>query len=321
MESQWEPRTSQVVRQIRRIVDPPRQRGRNEDALLRSVLAAFPDRVARRRQGLELQLASGGPAQLAPSSTVTGADFLIAIDAEDRRDRQAPLVRIASAVEPGWLLDFFPDRIREVSEAQWNRSTGRVEAVSSLMFDSIVIEQSRCAADPEIATAVLAQKAMEAGLHRSELFEEFRCRAEFAGLSDLPVEPAMRALAAGARSLDDIDVEGLVRAVEQQLPPAARRQLEQLAPERIRLQGGRQVRVHYEPGQPPWIASRLQDFHGMTATPTVGRGVPVVVRLLAPNNRPVQMTTDLPGFWERLYPQLRKELSRRYPKHKWPPAT
>jgi ATP-dependent helicase HrpB len=94
--------------------------------------------------------------------------------------------------------------------------------------------------------------------------------------------------------------------------------MDELAPERIRLPGGRQVRVHYEPDQPPWIASRLQDFFGMTTTPTVGRGVPVVVRLLAPNNRPVQMTTDLAGFWTRLYPQLRKELSRRYPKHQWP---
>src|SRR5205807_560842 len=84
-----------------------------------------------------------------------------------------------------------------------------------------------------------------------------------------------------------------------------RRLIDEFAPERIRLPGGRQVRVHYEPDQPPWIASRLQDFFGLRATPTVGRGVPVVVRLLAPNNRPVQMTTDLEGFWTRLYPQPR----------------
>ena len=77
--------------------------------------------------------------------------------------------------------------------------------------------------------------------------------------------------------------------------------------------------MHYEPGKPPWIESRLQDFFGMRETPTVGRGVvPVVVRLLAPNQRPVQMTSDLAGFWQRLYPQVRKELSRRYPKHAWP---
>jgi ATP-dependent helicase HrpB len=318
MESQWEPRSAQVVRQIRRLVDPPRQRRRDEDALLRSVLAAFPDRVARRRQGAELQLASGGPAQLAPSSTVTAAEFLVAVEAEDRRDQKTPLVRIASAIDPAWLLDLFPGRVRDVSEAQWNRQAGRVEAVNALMFDAIVIEQSRGAADPEAAAAILAQKAMEAGMHKSEELDAFLARAAFAGIEDLSVEAAMRTLAAGARSLSDIDAAALVRVLEHQLPPARRRQLDDFAPDRLRLPGGRQVRVHYEPGQPPWIASRLQDFHGMTATPTVGRGVPVVVRLLAPNNRPVQMTTDLPGFWERLYPQLRKELSRRYPKHKWP---
>jgi ATP-dependent helicase HrpB len=112
---------------------------------------------------------------------------------------------------------------------------------------------------------------------------------------------------------------GLVRALEQQLPPAARRLLNEIAPERIRLARGRQVRVNYEPHQPPWIASRLQDFFGMQETPSVARAaVPLVVRLLAPNQRPVQVTTDLAGFWERLYPQVRKELSRRYPKHDWP---
>jgi ATP-dependent helicase HrpB len=95
--------------------------------------------------------------------------------------------------------------------------------------------------------------------------------------------------------------------------------LEAVAPERIRLPGGRQVRVHYERSKPPWIASRLQDFFGMRQSPAVARGKePLVVHLLAPNQRPVQTTTDLAGFWERLYPQVRRELSRRYPKHAWP---
>ena len=115
MASQWEWRTAQTVRQVRRMVDPPRQRGRDEDALLISVLAAFPDRVARRRQGAELQLAAGGPAQLAPSSTVAGEEFLVAVEAEDRRDQKAPLVRIASGIRPEWLVDLLPERVRETS--------------------------------------------------------------------------------------------------------------------------------------------------------------------------------------------------------------
>jgi ATP-dependent helicase HrpB len=322
LESQWEARTSQVARQIRRIVDPPRQRGRNEDALLRSVLAAFPDRVARRRQGAELQLASGGPAQLAPSSTVTGAEFLVAVEAEDRRDQKTPLVRIASAIEPEWLLDLFPERVREVSRVEWNRAAGRVEALNAIMFDAIAIEESRGSPDPEAAAGMLAKKALGAGLGASDDLDAFLARTRFAGIAPVSVESGLLALAAGLRSLAELEAAarngGLERAIERQMTPAERRQLDELAPERIRLPGGRQVRVHYEADQPPWIASRLQDFYGMTATPVVGRGTPVVVRLLAPNNRPVQQTTDLAGFWTRLYPQIRKELSRRYPKHKWP---
>ena len=93
--------------------------------------------------------------------------------------------------------------------------------------------------------------------------------------------------------------------------------LDKRVPERLRLPGGREVKVHYDAGQPPWIESRLQDFFGVKETPRIGN-TPVVVHLLAPNHRPVQVTSDLAGFWERLYPQVRRELSRRYPKHKWP---
>jgi ATP-dependent helicase HrpB len=80
-----------------------------------------------------------------------------------------------------------------------------------------------------------------------------------------------------------------------------------------------QTKIHYERGKQPWIASRLQDLFGMRETPRIGKNnIPVVVHLLAPNHRAVQPTTDLAGFWERLYPQVRRELMRRYPKHAWP---
>ena len=327
LESPWEPRTAQVVRQVRRLANPPRRARPDEDALLLSVLAAFPDRVARRRGGEDLQLASGGPARLAPSSTVTEAEFLVAVEAEHRRDEPMPLVRIASAIQPEWLIELFPERIREVSTVEWNRAAGRVEAVGSLLFGQIAIQQSRGPADPEAAAALLAQKGAEAGLATSEeaqaWLERLRFAARFAPMPEISAAGSLRTLAAGLKSLGELEAAarngGLVRALEAQLPAGSRRLLEEVAPDRIRLPGGRQVRVHYESGQPPWVASRLQDFFGMRQGPAVARGaVPVVVRLLAPNNRPVQTTTDLAGFWERLYPQLRRELGRRYPKHKWP---
>ena len=328
LETEWEPRTSQVLRQIRRIVDPPRQTGRDEDALLLSVLAAFPDRVAKRRAAADVQLAAGGSAQLAPSSTVTEAPFLVAVEAEERSDQKMPLVRLASAIRPEWLIDLFPDRVRELSRVQWNRAARRVEAFSALMFGEIAIEESRGEAGPEAAAELLAEKAREAGLTDTDEVQAFLARARFAEpyggppAAHLP-EAALRTLSYGLKSMAELVAAArdgaLLREMERSLSAPARRALDEIAPDRIRLPGGRQVKVHYEDNQPPWIASRLQDFFGMTETPSVARGaVPVVVRLLAPNQRPVQLTTDLAGFWQRLYPQIRKELSRRYPKQKWP---
>lgn len=328
LEAPWEPRTEQVVRQVRRAVNPPKQSRRDENALLISVLAAFPDRVARRRQESDLQMASGGPAQLAPSSTVTQAKFLVAVEAEDRRDHKGPLVRLASAIEPEWLVDLFPEQVTEVTAVEWNRSAERVEGMSALMFGQIAIEQTRREPDAAAAGELLAVKAVEAGLVRFvdiESLEAFCERARFAApYMEMPplgmdaANEALRGLARERKSFTELAEAArreLLRTLHRQLP----RGLDSIAPESIKLPGGRQVRVHYDPGQPPWIASRLQDFFGMRETPRIAGGkVPVVVRLLAPNQRPVQTTTDLAGFWERLYPQVRKELSRRYPKHKWP---
>ena len=180
MEGEWEPRSSQLLRQIRRIVDPPRQKHKDEDALLLSVLAAFPDRVAKRRSAAELQMAAGGAAQLAPSSTVTEAPFVVAVEAEERSEQKMPLVRLASAIQPDWLIDLFPDRVRELSRVQWNRTAQRVEAFSALMFDDIAIEESRGDPDPQAAAALLAEKALEAGLAQSEEVDSFLARARFA---------------------------------------------------------------------------------------------------------------------------------------------
>jgi len=132
------------------------------------------------------------------------------------------------------------------------------------------------------------------------------------------VEAALRQVCQGLKCFSELKgaASTLIPILEQQ---ANNKMLNEIAPARIRLPGGRMTRVHYDEGKPPWIASRLQDFFGMRETPRVAKGqVALVVHLLAPNQRPVQTTTDLAGFWQRLYPQVRRELGRRYPKHKWP---
>jgi ATP-dependent helicase HrpB len=159
---------------------------------------------------------------------------------------------------------------------------------------------------------MLAQKAFEAGVARfadAAAIEQVRARTAFAGI-EIDVDSALTGLCEGRTSFKELEAADLLSAISP-------RRMTQAAPDSIKLPGGGQVKVHYEPGKPPWIESRLQDFFGMRETPRIGNA-PVVVHLLAPNHRPVQVTSDLAGFWERLYPQVRKELSRRYPKHKWP---
>jgi ATP-dependent helicase HrpB len=313
-------RTRQQVQQLRRIARPARQTQHNDDALLMSILAGFPDRVARRRAGNQVLLSTGASAEVAGEAP--HYEFMVAVDAEDRKDKPLPLIRMAARIEPEWLIELFPDRVREPSSVEWNRQTERVEAVSALLYDELVIQESRGAMpDAEAAAQLLAQKALEAGIDRfvdRNTLDEFLARIEFAGVEAPDVGQALRELCLGLRSFTELKSAGahFVATLERKM---GTRQLNEIAPPRIRLPSGRETKVHYEPGKPPWIASRLQDFFGMRETPRIGREqTPVVVHLLAPNQRAVQMTADLAGFWERLYPQVRRELMRRYPRHSWP---
>jgi ATP-dependent helicase HrpB len=313
-------RTRQQIEQLRRIARPARQTSHNDDALLMSVLAGFPDRVARRRTDNQVLLSTGTSAEVAGEPP--RYEFMVAVDAEDRRDKPLPLVRMTARIEPEWLIEQFPANVREQSGVEWNRVTERVEAVSALLYDELVIQESRGAMpDAEAAAALLARKALEAGIDRfvdKEALEQFLVRVEFAGFAAPDVPQALRDVCLGLRSFAELKsaATNLVSLLEQNI---GTRQLNEIAPARIRLAKGRETKVHYEAGKPPWIASRLQDFFGMRETPRIGpERTPVVVHLLAPNQRAVQTTTDLAGFWERLYPQVRRELMRRYPRHQWP---
>ncbi len=325
IDSARDPATERAYRQIRRTVAGHRAEQGSDRSLLQSILTAFPDRVARQRGRGQALLATGGSAVLARE---TDAEFFVALDIEQRAEHGLPLIRLLARIQPEWLIDLFPERVRERNRAEWNRAAERVERVSALLYDELVIEETRDGAvDPEEGARVLADKAAEAGIHRfveRERLDGTLARISFAAehsavraAGSAEVERALREVCAGLRSFAELEEAG-GRVIERLEEAAGKKLLDEVAPERIRLPGGRGVRVHYSAGQPPWIESRLQDFFGMRETPRIAHGVPVVVRLLAPNGRPVQTTTDLPGFWERLYPQVRRELSRRYPRHPWP---
>ncbi len=320
LEESPDARTKAVYDQIRRLAA-----SRGDANIARAILAGFPDRVGRKRSAGTVALSNGISAAMANPPS----EFIVAVDIEDRPDRGLPEIRLACPIEPEWLIDLFPDRIIERNRIEWNQQSERVESVAAIVYDELVIDETRGGAiDDEAAAQLLAQKARETGIARFVEMDEMEnliARSEFASehaaiqpITDRDLDGALESICNGLRSFAELEraAAGLIPILETKLGSGL---LDRIAPARIRLPGGRWVKVHYERGKPPWIASRLQDFFGMTETPRIANGkVPVVAHLLAPNQRPVQTTADLAGFWQRLYPQLRRELGRRYPKHAWP---
>jgi ATP-dependent helicase HrpB len=305
-----------------------------------AILTGFPDRVGKRRApaSREIVFAGGGSGVLAPGSAVIDAELVVAVDVADVGARgQASKVQIrrASAIEASWLLDLYLDRVAERDELVWNAARQRVERVAQLTYDGLPIDDVRDVegarrAGPA-AAAVLAREALAAGIEQfvdRDALAQWRARvalvARLAPDSGLiaPTDDALAQVIAraceGAISFDELRKLGLLDLLDAQLGPH-RALVDRLAPTHLRLPRRGRAPIRYELDQPPWIASRMQDFFGLARAPTVGDGrVPLVLHLLAPNQRPVQVTTDLPGFWTRHYPALRKQLMRRYPKHAWP---
>jgi len=329
-----------------------------DEAIRRAVLAAYPDRVARRRPApegstrlgvaRELLLSSGGTAMLAETSVVKTAPWLVAVEAGDRRggdparrggpaEKRQTRVWMASAIEPEWLIDLYPGAVSETVDVSWSAERERVEAMERLTYDRLVLDERPAGAAADHAAArLLTEKALAAGIGAfagADAFDRLTRRlqlvareapdlAERAGIAALD-ETTLRTLLvarlAGKRSFAELREGSLLDEIKAAVGYAALGRLDELAPEEVTLGGGRRVQVHYEEGRPPWIESRLQDFFGGARTPTIlNDRLPLVLHLLAPNYRAVQLTTDLAGFWARTYPTVRSELMRRYPRHAWP---
>lgn len=307
--------------------------GDRDEALLRAVLAAYPDRVARRRQpgGKKVLLVNGTEATLAEGSVVREAEFLVAVDMA--ANRKGTPVRLASAIEPDWLIDLFPDRIEESVDAEWNSEHQRVEVFLRMRFGAVVLSESRgSAAEHPEAAALLARQILKSGVSAvadpaavATLQRRLRLAAQGdpgAGLPELDearIESTVASLCVGCSRLSEVRQADLIGAFLQSLTRAQRQALDTMAPTHLTLPRRKRAPIEYPADAPPFVASRIQDFFGLHETPRIAGGsVELQIRLLAPNGRPAQITSDLAGFWTRHYPDIRRELSRRYPKHAWP---
>ena len=280
----------------------------SEARLRRALLAGYPDRVARRREpgSPRLLLSSGHGAVLARESGVRGGEWMVAVDvqAASRVGESEALVRTASLVDRSWL-----EPTRRSVDHVWDETALAVRAFERAWYGAIVLSENAVRPDPIEAGRILAEIVRARGFGDEE--RTLLRRLRFAGIPWRQDEWIARACA-GRASLGELDLPGAI-------PRAIRDDLDRLAPESIPVPSGRRARIEY--GEDGTVAARvkLQELFGLADTPRVGpRREPVTLALLAPNGRPVQTTRDLRSFWERIYPEIRRELRGRYPKHPWP---
>jgi ATP-dependent helicase HrpB len=303
----------------------------SEELLLKALLRAYPDRVARVGGNGTCTIVGGGGARLDPACRVRRAEWILALEAEVQGlgTGKQVLVRAASRLNPDWLLDAFPEALGEREVLLFNPASGRVDLRSSVWYEDLCLYESRRPAPPDHpgSAACLGEAALARGLGGAqEGVDRLLARAAFLAkhrpdLNLPPAEDLLPALVTEAcvgrttlKELGDTDWPSVLRRT---LPPETARLLDTWAPDWVLLLKKR-VKVEYG-GESPWIAARLQDFLGVKEGPRIGGGsVPLVLHLLAPNNRALQVTTDLAGFWQRTYKDVRPGLSRRYPRHRWP---
>lgn len=307
-------------------------------ALGNLLLAAFPDRIGRRdaSDSSRYTLGNGRGARLAPDSGLRGEPWLVAT--ELRVERGDALVLRGAPFDEGRLAVLYPQHHHRVEQARFDAATGSVAVFRERRFMALVLERERLpVTDPAQRVAGLLDGI--AGLGMAVLpwtgaLRQWQARVQSLrqwqpslGLPAMDDDSLLAGLPdwlgpwlTGLARLSALDAGLLGQALATRLDHGQRQALDRLAPAAITVPSGRQLRLDYGQGdgEPPVLAVKLQEMFGCADTPAVAGGVQVRLHLLSPAQRPIQVTTDLRGFWERTYPEVRKELKGRYPRHPWP---
>jgi ATP-dependent helicase HrpB len=300
------------------------------------LLHAYPDRIARQDPAnpRRYQLANGRGARLRDDSALYGEPWLAVVDL--RYDERDSLIQSAAPFDPALLERDFAQRFASERLVRWNRETRAVDAFEQRRFDAIVLERRSVPPRAEDAVPALIAAVRELGLDAlpwSDHARELRTRVEALrawepelGLPDFSDAALLATLDEwlapyldGKRKLDALSEAELSEALFARLDYAMRGALDAHAPATIRVPSGMERRIAYAAGEPPVLAVKLQELFGLADTPRIAGGrVPLTLHLLSPAGRPIQVTRDLKSFWERTYPEVKKELKGRYPKHPWP---
>jgi ATP-dependent helicase HrpB len=306
-------------------------------ALAQSLLLAYPDHLAVRKDKgtLICRLRESRHGELAKNSLARSAEILVAAEVREIKDPKQKLkttLSLATEIKKEWLQIFFKDQWRTESAVEWNNIAQAVENRDrTWCLDVLIEEKSGIDVDSAKASALLAVTILEKDLKLfgwEQAAIDFVNRVKWAAeqfpdqslplFTDEDRRLVVHALCQGERRYEKVKDKPVLPFLKALLNGAQQRFVDSAAPPAVELPSGSKMRIVYEPGKQPRGRTRMQDLYGMRSTPAVANGrVNLLIEILAPNNRPVQITDDLVGFWKNHYPELKKTLSRRYPKHEW----
>ena len=334
----WVARTRDIAAQLRRQLPDNKvlTLDRPADAQLTGYLlvCAYPDRIARRRHSGGFQLSNGRSARFADASSLDREKWLAIAGVSGTSGGRSDTIRIAAPLDP----QLFSAQLDHLAQAQthvgWDAGSGlfvaeRQQRVGALLLGSEKLAHVSDAQRVDGLLSLLAETQLDS-LPWSAEAKDFCARAALMAslVEDWPAFDRS-ALCAGAanwlalylapvRKLSDLKKIDLRAALRARLTYAQQQQLDSWLPERIGVPSGSQVRIDYSV-DPPVLPVKLQEMFGQRETPSLAEGrVPLVVHLLSPAGRPLQVTQDLASFWRNGYDAVKKEMRGRYPKHPWP---
>ena len=317
--------------------------GKSSAQITALMLAGYADRVARLEPGGSYRLVDGRTVTLRKSDSAL-PDWICLIDADvSATDPSRILARNWMALEMAleMALDFSTLKAvdslwKESPEVDWDTgqsgAAGRVRGFMRIRFGALILKETPAPVDPALAEARLREEVRRAWpkpfeddvdlkgwQQRLLVYAEAMKEALIVDLTGDDFEFLLDAIAEGKASFAEVSSRPMRAYIEDLLGYIDAAKINVACPDQIKLASGRMAPIHYRAGQPPWVEGKMQEFFGTQRLPRlVNDRVAMVVHLLAPNNRPVQVTGDLAGFWKNHYPALRRELSRDYPRHFWP---
>lgn len=298
---------------------------------------AYPERIAQRREGKGSRyIMVQGTTAILPERSLLHRERYLAIGEVDGAGSEVR-VYLAAPLTEEELTRFFSDRFERERRIVWNDSDEAVRGAEEVRLGAIVVDEHRLKLSDEEASPVLLEWIRSNGLGAltwSKPSESLRSRSEWLRSSELAEEvwpdlsdagllamldTWLLPFLAGVRSRRDVGKLDVLLMLQSLFSRKQLHDLDRLAPQALALPSGSRISLAYEPGKDPVLAVRLQELFGQVETPRVGDGrIPVLVHLLSPAMRPLAVTRDLRSFWTGVYPEIRKQMQARYPKHVWP---